>query len=134
MAITKIWALHASLKAAVNYVKNDEKTTETVIADRIAKENNFIEPDMTGKTDIEIADLNKAIGYVSQNFKTEERRLVSGINCSADEALEQMNKERAAREAWWCCWISLCSKLYAGRDRSGPGSLDRTGTGARSLG
>lgn len=94
MAITKIWALHASLKAAVNYVKNDEKTTETVIADRIAKENNFIEPDMTGKTDIEIADLNKAIGYVSQNFKTEERRLVSGINCSADEALEQMNKEK----------------------------------------
>lgn len=33
MAITKIWALYASLRAAVNYVKNDEKTTETVIAD-----------------------------------------------------------------------------------------------------
>lgn len=94
MAITKIWALHASLRAAVNYVKNDEKTTETVIADRIAKENNFIEPDMTGKSDIEIADLNKAIGYVSQSFKTEERRLVSGINCSAENAFEQMNKEK----------------------------------------
>ncbi|MCR4775490.1 MAG: relaxase/mobilization nuclease domain-containing protein [Saccharofermentans sp.] len=92
MAITKIWALHASLRAAVNYVKNDEKTTETVIADRIAKENNFIEPDMTGKSDIEIADLNKAIGYVSQSFKTEERRLVSGINCSVENAFEQMDK------------------------------------------
>jgi len=94
MAITKIWALHASLRAAVNYVKNDEKTTETVIADRIAKENNFVEPDMTGKSDIEIADLNKALGYVSQSFKTEERRLVSGINCSGDDALNQMNKEK----------------------------------------
>lgn len=92
MAITKIWVLHASLRAAVNYVKNDEKTTETVIAGRIAKDNNFIEPDMTGKSDIEIADLNKAIGYVSQSFKTEERRLVSGILCSANTALEQMNK------------------------------------------
>ncbi|MCR4776837.1 MAG: relaxase/mobilization nuclease domain-containing protein [Saccharofermentans sp.] len=94
MAITKIWALHASLRAAVNYVKNDEKTTETVIADRIARENNFMEPDMTGTTDIEIADLGKAIGYVSQSFKTEERKLVSGINCSADNAFEQMNKEK----------------------------------------
>ena len=47
---------------------------------------------MTGKSDIEIADLNKAIGYVSQSFKTEERRLVSGINCYADNAFEQMDK------------------------------------------
>lgn len=94
MAITKIWTLHASLRAAVNYVKNDEKTIETVIAGRIAKDNNFTEPDMTGKSDIEIADLNKAIGYVSQSFKTEERRLVTGIHCSANNALEQMNKEK----------------------------------------
>ena len=49
---------------------------------------------MTGISDIEIADLNKAIGYVSQSFKTEERRLVSGINCSAENAFEQMNKEK----------------------------------------
>ena len=28
MAITKIWSLHASLKAAVQYVENTEKTTE----------------------------------------------------------------------------------------------------------
>ena len=94
MAITKIWSLHASLKAAVQYVENTEKTTENDIRSRIASKDEFISPSFKDNTDIQIANLKQAIGYVSQEYKTEEKRLVSGINCTADNALAEMNKEK----------------------------------------
>lgn len=94
MAITKIWSLHASLKAAVQYVENTEKTTENDIKSRIASKDEFISPSFKDNTDIQIANLKQAIGYVSQEYKTEEKRLVSGINCTSENALAEMNKEK----------------------------------------
>jgi len=94
MAITKIWSLHASLKAAVQYVENTEKTTETDIKSRVAASKDFLSPAFKDNTDIQIANLRQALGYVSQDYKTEEKRLVSGILCTADHALEEMNKEK----------------------------------------
>lgn len=94
MAITKIWSLHASLKSAVQYVKNTEKTTENDIKSRIASKDDFISPAFNDNTDIQIANLKQALGYVSQEYKTEEKRLVSGINCTAENALAEMNKEK----------------------------------------
>lgn len=94
MAITKIWSLHSSLKAAVQYVENTEKTTEVDIKSRIASNDEFISPSFRDNTDIQIANLKQAIGYISQEYKTEEKRLVSGINCTAENALAEMNKEK----------------------------------------
>lgn len=94
MAITKIWALHASLKAAVQYIKNTEKTTEVDIKSRIASEEDFIAPSFSDHTDIQIANLKQALGYVAQDNKTEEKRLVSGVLCTAENALDEMNKEK----------------------------------------
>lgn len=94
MAITKIWSLHASLKAAVQYIENTEKTTESDIKSRIASKDEFISPAFKDNTDIQIANLKQALGYVSQEYKTEEKRLVSGINCTAENALSEMNKEK----------------------------------------
>ena len=94
MAITKIWSLHSSLKAAVQYIENTEKTTEIDIKSRIASNDEFISPSFRDNTDIQIANLKQAIGYVSQEYKTEEKRLVSGINCTAENALAEMNKEK----------------------------------------
>lgn len=100
MAVTKIWALHASLKAAVKYIENTEKTTEVDIKSRIASSDDFIAPSFSDHTDIQIANLSQALGYVSQEYKTEEKRLVSGINCTADNALEEMNKEKEYYGKW----------------------------------
>ncbi|MBQ6100502.1 MAG: relaxase/mobilization nuclease domain-containing protein [Methanobrevibacter sp.] len=94
MAITKIWSLHSSLKAAVQYIENTEKTTEVDIKSRIASNDEFISPSFRDNTDIQIANLKQAIGYISQEYKTEEKRLVSGINCTAENALAEMNKEK----------------------------------------
>lgn len=94
MAITKIWSLHSSLKAAVQYIENTEKTSENDIKSRIASKDEFISPSFRDNTDIQIANLKQAIGYVSQEYKTEEKRLVSGINCTAENALAEMNKEK----------------------------------------
>lgn len=94
MAITKIWALHASLKAAVQYIENVEKTKNVDIKSRIADENDFLAPAFSDKTDIQIANLSNALSYVAKEYKTEEKRLVSGINCTAENALSEMNKEK----------------------------------------
>lgn len=94
MAITKIWALHSSLKAAVQYIKNTEKTVLEDLKSRIADSSDFISPAFNDNTDIQIANLSKALSYIAKDNKTEEKRLVSGINCTADHALDEMNKEK----------------------------------------
>ena len=65
MAITKIWALHASLKAAVQYIENIEKTKNVDIKSRIADGNDFLAPAFSDKTDIQIANLSNALSYVA---------------------------------------------------------------------
>ena len=66
MATVGIWEVKNNLVRVINYVSNDDKTTEA------------------------LKDLHNEIDYISNNNKTEEKLYVSGINCSVNTAYEEM--------------------------------------------
>ena len=67
MAVTSIWAVHRSIKDALNYAANPEKT-----------ENPNEE------------DLKYLMDYAENPDKTEQRYLISGVNCLPELAYERM--------------------------------------------
>ena len=67
MAVTSIWAVHRSIKDALDYVANPEKT-----------ENPNEE------------DLRRLMDYAENPDKTEQRYLISGVNCLPELAYERM--------------------------------------------
>ena len=69
MATTAIWKVKGNLGQVVNYAANPDKTTLTT-------------EDLQGLRDV--------MDYATQDYKTEEQRYVSGINCSSEIAREQM--------------------------------------------
>lgn len=75
MATTKIWAVKDNLERTVNYAANPEKT---------------INP-----------DLKKAIHYAGDEAKTESRCYVTGVNCNAETAFDEMSavQERFGKQA-----------------------------------
>jgi len=69
MATTKIWSIRSNLKRVIEYA------TET---DKVSSENtNYLE-------------LHNVIEYAKASYKTEEQLYVTGINCIAEKALEEM--------------------------------------------
>ncbi|MCI1768908.1 MAG: relaxase/mobilization nuclease domain-containing protein [Mageeibacillus sp.] len=93
-SVKKIWALYNSLQDAINYVKNKDKTTEVVTTDGESASKNYLAPNLKDKSEVELLDLSAAVGYVSQTYKTENRRLVSGVNCSNDKPFRDMQTTR----------------------------------------
>lgn len=69
MATTAIWKVKGNLGQVVNYAANPDKTTFT--------------PE-------EIQGLRDVMDYATQDYKTEEQRFVSGVNCIPEIAREQM--------------------------------------------
>ena len=65
MATTKIWAVKDNLERTVNYAANPEKTVAP--------------------------NLKKALQYAGDEAKTESRCYVTGVNCNAETAFEEMN-------------------------------------------
>ena len=65
MATTKIWAVKDNLERTVNYAANPEKTVDS--------------------------DLKKVIHYAGDKAKTESRCYVTGVNCNAETAFEEMS-------------------------------------------
>lgn len=72
MAITKIKPIKVRLDHVIDYASNEEKTT-----------NNFYGT-------VKYQDLHNVIEYVEADYKTEKKLYVSGINCNAENAYEQM--------------------------------------------
>ncbi len=70
MATTAIWKVKGSLGRVVDYAANPDKTTE------------FTTDDLQGLRDV--------MDYATQNYKTEEQRYVSGVNCIPEIARDQM--------------------------------------------
>lgn len=64
MATTKIWAIKDSVERVLNYAANPEKTVDS--------------------------DLKNAIHYAENEAKTESRCYVTGVNCNAETAFEEM--------------------------------------------
>ena len=65
MATTKIWAVKDNLERTVNYAANPEKTVDS--------------------------DLKKVIHYAGDEAKTESRCYVTGVNCNAETAFDEMS-------------------------------------------
>ncbi len=72
MATTGIWKVNSNLKRVLQYTTNVEKTKNE-------KYDNC-----------SYHDLHNLLDYVESDFKTEEQFFVSGINCSAKTALDEM--------------------------------------------
>ncbi len=67
MATVAIWKVSSSLNQVIKYTTNDEKT------------------DLSN-----YKDLDKSLEYIKDDFKTEEKLFVSGINCIPSNALKEM--------------------------------------------
>lgn len=75
MAVTSIWAVKARLDKLLHYVGNPEKT----------------------KANPDAGELEKLLHYAADPLKTERLHLVSGVNCNANTALEEME---AVKKFW----------------------------------
>lgn len=73
MATTSIWAVKNRLDKVLHYVENPEKTAS--------------EPAAT--------ELQKVLHYAADPYKTEYLHFVSGVNCSPEIALQEMNAVKA---------------------------------------
>lgn len=88
MAVTKIWTINTHLNASLDYVKNEKKTKSVVKIPSISELQDLDERPGEDLSDgIVITDLDNALSYVSQDYKTDTRHYVSGINCSDTDAL-----------------------------------------------
>jgi hypothetical protein len=70
LATTKIWAIKGDVRSLVKYVENPEKTVE--------------------QPDNNLRDLSAVFDYATRDYKTEQKLLVSGINCIPEIAVQQM--------------------------------------------
>ena len=78
MATTRLWSICSRLDLVVKYVGNKEKTT----------------------TDEDIQTLRKVLTYAENDYKTEEKKYVTGINCSPETAYKEMQiaQKRAGKK------------------------------------
>jgi len=99
MAVTKIWDIKGWIGHVIIYTENPEKTTEesTVV---------YSDSDIQDMTDVmdyamldERADefehwrsngIGNVLDYATQDNKTEEKRYVSGLNCTPENARQNM--------------------------------------------
>lgn len=106
MAVTKIWNIKGSIGRLLTYAENPDKTSETVSVEYTKADI----MDMTDVMDIAMLDnrakefhhwqrdeVGSAIDYAIKSSKTEEKRYVSGINCTPENARENM---MLTKQAW----------------------------------
>ena len=67
MAITKIKGVKNNLSRVIDYILNDEKTNKEIYD-----------------------DLHNELEYIGEDYKTEKKLYVTGINCEAQSAYEEM--------------------------------------------
>lgn len=73
MAITKIIPIKVRLDHVIDYASNENKTINSNYGT------------------VKFQDLHNALDYIEEDYKTEMKLYVSGINCNAENAYEQMS-------------------------------------------
>lgn len=73
MAITKIIPIKVRLDHVIDYASNENKTINSNYGT------------------VKFQDLHNALDYIEEDYKTEKKLYVSGINCYAENAYEQMS-------------------------------------------
>jgi len=66
LAVCKIWSVKTNLPAVIGYIAKNEKVNEDLYL-----------------------DLHKELEYISNDYKTEKRLFVDGINCDSNNAREE---------------------------------------------
>ena len=72
MATTSLWKVEARLDKVIKYTTNEEKTTNVDFENKLYQ------------------SLHNTIEYTKTNFKTEKQLYVTGINCTPQNALQEM--------------------------------------------
>lgn len=99
MAVTKIWTIHegSNIKQVLDYAANEGKTVlniqvetdETYDLQERQQFQDVIDYTMAGYHD-ENDDMANVLDYAAKGIKTEQKKYVSGINCSPEYARDQM--------------------------------------------
>lgn len=76
MATTSIWKVGKRLDKVIKYTTNPEKTEDKNYSESWYR------------------DLHNTVEYIKADFKTEKQFYVTGINCSEDNALEEMKETK----------------------------------------
>ena len=106
MAVTKIWDIKGSIGKLLDYAENTDKTIEKQYdgysQEDIQNMTDMMDSAMLDKRASEFehwrsCDVSHAIDYTTQNNKTEERRYVTGINCTPENARDNM---MITKRAW----------------------------------
>ena len=106
MAVTKIWDIKGFIGKVIIYAENPKKTIEVREAAYTESERS----DMTDVMDHAMLDerakefehwrsggIDNVLGYATQDYKTEEKRFVSALNCTPENARENM---MLTKKAW----------------------------------
>lgn len=99
MAVTKIWTIHegSDIKQVIDYAANEGKTVLNIQVETDETYNqlerqqfqDIIDYTMAGYHD-ENDDMANVLDYAAKGIKTEQKKYVSGINCSPEYARDQM--------------------------------------------
>lgn len=99
MAVTKIWTIHegSDIKQVIDYAANEGKTVLNIHVETDETYNqverqqfqDVIDYTMAGYHD-ENDDMANVLDYAAKGIKTEQKKYVSGINCSPEYARDQM--------------------------------------------
>lgn len=99
MAVTKIWTIHegSDIKQVLDYAANEGKTVLNIHVETDETYNqverqqfqDVIDYTMAGYHD-ENDDMANVLDYAAKGTKTEQKKYVSGINCSPEYARDQM--------------------------------------------
>ena len=73
MAVTKIWRVRGKADNVIDYAANPEKTAKA-------------------DSEKELADIERVIGYIDDENKTEKHYYTTGINCDRETAKEEFNR------------------------------------------
>ena len=100
MATTKIWAIHegSSIQVVLEYVENPDKTKEWVYILQTDEKRDYSDEEHQSMIDV--------MEYAMNDYKTAEKRLVSGINVSIEHARDEMiiTKRQYGKEEGIILW------------------------------
>ena len=83
MATTSLWRIKGAIGDVIRYAENEKKTTKEILPEEKARE-------PTGPGAKSDSSLDQLIAYASREEATNQRQLVTGINCSPVRARQEM--------------------------------------------
>ena len=100
MATTKVWPIHegSSMQVVIDYVENPDKTTTMVYVLQCDAKREYSYEEHESMTDV--------MEYAMDDYKTAQKKLVSGVNVSVEHARDEMmvTKRQYGKEEGIILW------------------------------